>query len=237
MSQATSPAQYRVRDYGAPAALVEITAPTYEQRWRAARSLGQALRAARLDGMLDVVATYETVVVFLDPLLAGPEQVRSWVAAMAGVTTPEAPATRFTVPVLYGDDAGPDLVGVADELGIGPDELVELHTTEDWTIRFVGSPVAAPFLDGPPLPAAVRRLAEPRPRVPAGSLAVSGQQSMIYSAASPGGWRLIGRTPCILFELTPPHVPYRPGDLMRFIPISAQTWDAHTGPLRAEHAG
>jgi allophanate hydrolase subunit 1 len=82
------------------------------------------------------------------------------------------------------------------------------------------------------LPAEVPRMRSPRTRIPPGSVAVSGRQSMIYPVPSPGGWRLLGRTPVTLFDLADPDlVTYRPGDRVRFVPIEADDWDDHTGRL------
>lgn len=70
------------------------------------------------------------------------------------------------------------------------------------------------------MPASVPRLTEPRIRVETGSVALSGFQSMIYNGPSPGGWQIIGRTPLRPFVIDrEPHLPYRPGDLIRFRPV------------------
>lgn len=75
----------------------------------------------------------------------------------------------------------------------------------------------------------------PRTRIPPGSVAVSGRQSMIYPVPSPGGWRLLGLTPVTLFDLEDPDlVTYRPGDRVRFVPIEADAWDAHSGRLEPD---
>lgn len=85
-------------------------------------------------------------------------------------------------------------------------------------------------MDGPDLPAPVARCRHPRTRVPSGSVALSGKQCVIYPVNSPGGWRLIGRTPLNLLELeNETLVRYRPGDLIQFMPIQESEWEALAG--------
>lgn len=234
MTQPTSGPQFVCHEYGDAAVLVDVVAESYEDRWRATQNLGCALREAGLPGLVDVVATYQNVVVSYDPLAADRESMLDAIAGLGGKPRIARTPSRFVVPVVYGGKSGPDLDEVASELGLDPGAVVELHTASDWTVRFRGSPVAAPFVDGPRLPAPVARRREPRVSVPAGSVAISGYQSTIYSASSPGGWRLIGRTPVALFSLETPHVAYLPGDSIRFMPIDASEWSGWHGTLVAQ---
>lgn len=220
-------------EYGDAGILVDLTAEGYEERWAHAQLLGAALRHDPPPGFVDVVASYQNVFVSFDPLVTDHEAIREAVDRALHHLGERPEPRRFEVPVLYGGDAGPDLPDVADLCGLTGQQVVDLHTSEDWVVRFVGSPVGAPMMDGPRLPASIPRLARPRARLTPGSVAVSGHQSMVYNAPSPGGWRVIGLTPALLFDLDrPPHVAYRPGDRIRFVPIDADAWDDHRGPLR-----
>ena len=190
------------REYGDAAVLVHLTDPDYEARWVAAQGLGQALRESQAPGLVDVLATYEDVFATFDPLRTDTAEI---VAVIKGLTTSTypAPAGRtFEIPVVYGGDDGPDLAAVADELSIPAQRVVEIHTSTPWVVRFCASPVGAPYLDGPHFPAPIKRLAAPRARVVRNSVAVSGQQTTIYPAPSPGGWRIVGRTPLRVFDPT-----------------------------------
>jgi KipI family sensor histidine kinase inhibitor len=129
--------------------------------------------------------------------------------------------------VLYGEVYGPHLNQVAEVCGISPQEVIEIHSTQDWIIRFIGSPVGAPMMDGPKLPVSVPRLQTPVARMDPGSVAVSGLQSIIYNAPSPGGWQVIGRTPVKLFDLeASPNMPFLAGDRIRFVPIALSQWES-----------
>jgi KipI family sensor histidine kinase inhibitor len=218
--------QLRFHEYGDAGLLVDVLNDDYETRWATTQAIGTALRGSPPAGLVDVVASYQNVFVSFDPLVTDHAAVQAAIEATSGAQREPAESRRLVVPVVYGGEYGPDLDAVAALLGLSTEEVVARHTGQDWTVRFVGSPVGAPMLDGPRMPASIPRLTEPRARVVAGSVAVSGFQSMIYNAPSPGGWQLIGRTPLTLFDLThPPHVPYRAGDLIRFTPITPDVGD------------
>ena len=216
----------RFHEYGDAGVLVDVLDEDYTNRWTTTQAIGGALRKNPPPGLVDVVASYQNVFVSFDPLVTDHAAVRAAIDSLADGGQPRPAPRRFVIPVVYGGEFGPDLEAVATLLGLSAEEVVERHSGQDWVVRFVGSPVGAPMLDGPRLPRSIPRLREPRARVEAGSVAVSGFQSMVYNAPSPGGWQLIGRTPIALFDLAhPPHVPYRAGDLVRFTRIGPHDWD------------
>lgn len=206
-------------EYGDAGLLVDVHADDPELRWAATRDLGEGFRSVGVPGVVDVVASFVNVFVQFDPLVTDHAALEGAVQALAARPTEPAAPRTLDVPVVYGGEHGPDLASVAQALDLSPAQVVELHSSEPWTIRFVGSPLGAPLMDGPRVPASVPRLASPRVRTAPGSVGMSGVQSIIYNAASPGGWRIIGRTRSVLFDVhAPPHVPYRAGDAIRFVP-------------------
>ncbi len=217
-----SPVRLVCREYGDAGLLVDVLADDPEVRWAAARDLGRALRevsATEVPGVVDVVASFVNVFVQFDPLSTDHDAMRAAVDALSSRPSEVVEPRELEIAVSYGGDDGPDLAGVAAALDLTPAEVVELHSSTPWTVRFVGSPLGAPLMDGPAIPASVPRLANPRVRMEPGSVGMSGVQSIIYNAASPGGWQIIGRTRQPLFDVhTPPHVPYRAGDRLRFVP-------------------
>jgi KipI family sensor histidine kinase inhibitor len=226
VSTSTSVPHLALREYGDAALLVDVVGGTYDERWSMTQAIGQALRDGGVHGYVDVVASYQNLVVFFDPLLTDAAGIGAEVERLSVRSSePRQPATH-EIPVLYGGRHGPDLDSVAADLGMAATEVVRLHTTATWVVRFVGSPTGAPMMDGWDIPAPVARVAQPRARVEPGSVGVSGLQSTIYNTPSPGGWRLIGRTTRQLFDRhrTPP-VPYAPGDLIRF--VAAEDPDVH----------
>lgn len=223
------------REYGDAGLLVEFGEAAYLERWAAARALGEALLDQRPRDLVDVVTGFDTVFVELDPLGAGPEAMVATVERLARVERPAAPGRQLVLPVAYGGRFGPDLERVADLFGSSPDEVVAVHTAEPWTIRFVGSPLGAPLLDGPRLPCSLPRLSSPRVRVEPGSVGMSGHQSIVYNAPSPGGWNLVGRSPLRLFDVEPPHVAHRAGDQLRMVAVDHDSWDDLSGLTLAEY--
>jgi KipI family sensor histidine kinase inhibitor len=219
-----------VREYGDSGLLVAVRGGSYTSRWRHAQGLAQALRRSETSGIEDVVGTYEDVFVAFDPVQTDHAAVEAAVRTVAS-TVEEAGGAgtggrTFEVPVLYGHEAGPDLLSVAAEAGVSPSELVRQHTASTWTVRFVASPTGTPFADradGADWEHVVPRVASPRTAVPPGSVALSGQQCIIYPHRSPGGWRLIGRTPLRLVDPASDRlVPYGPGDRLVFVAVDEQ---------------
>jgi KipI family sensor histidine kinase inhibitor len=217
-----------IAPYGDSAVLATSRGGTAEQRWRAVHRLADAVQAAMPPGVEGVVATYDSLLVEFDCDLTTYAAVS---AALRAATPGPASATAsrtFRVPVVYGGEHGPDLAEVAAELDLPAAEVVRRHAAARWVVRFLGAPVGAPMLDGSPFAAPVRRCPRPRMEVPAGSVALAGLQAVVYPVRSPGGWRLIGRTPLRLADpARSPVVAYRPGDVIRFEPVD--TWGDDPG--------
>ena len=131
------------------------------------------------------------------------------------------------IPVCYSADMAPDLEAVCRHLGIDADELVRLHTSSRHHVRMLGFAPGFAYVDGLDPRLDVPRHETPRQSVPAGSVAIAGGQTGIYSLASPGGWQVIGRTPTPLFDANrrPPTL-LQPGQPIRFHPISVDEFEA-----------
>jgi KipI family sensor histidine kinase inhibitor len=230
----------RLAACGDSATLVTVTGVSREARWRCVRLLASRLRPAELPGLIGTVAAYDTVLAEYDPVTLTFNDVAAAVgsAVNSGAALDEIrPARRIVVPVVYGSEFGPDLDELADELELTSAELINRHCARPYVIRTVASPAGAPMTDGPELPRPPSRLAVPRAAVPGGSVAVAGKQGIVYATPSPGGWRLIGRTPLALFDPhRDPPVPYRPGDLIEYAAIEAREWSAHEGASPKVHA-
>lgn len=182
------------------------------------------LDAAPLAGVSDVASTFTTVTLFFDP--------RRWSAAalaaavlprLDGLDDERLPARRVVeIPVAYGGEHGPDLADVAARTGLAADEVVRLHASADYVVAMIGFAPGFPYLLGLPPRLAVPRLDMPRLLVAAGSVGIGGGQTGVYPRASPGGWRIIGRTALALFDPDrgPPSL-LAAGDVVRFRPVAA----------------
>lgn len=143
------------------------------------------------------------------------------------------PAATIDVPICYGGDFGPDLDVVARHNNLDPEEVVRRHSEADYRIYAIGFAPGFCYLGGLDPRLHTPRLATPRLQVPAGSVGIASGQTGIYPLTSPGGWQLIGRTPLRLFDPgREPPIPYRPGDSIRFRPISVATFAQLAGEVR-----
>jgi KipI family sensor histidine kinase inhibitor len=181
--------------------------------------------AARLKGLRPIVnlhPAFASVLVEFDPRLNRHAEIEALIHEKMELSGGEdAPAGRLVeVPAVYGGEDGPDLEDVARHAGLAPGRIVELHAAAEYEVYFLGFATAFIYLGGLPPELAAPRLAAPRRQVPAGSIGIAGSQAGIYPLASPGGWRLIGRTPLRLFdpEASPPPL-VRMGDRLRFVPV------------------
>jgi len=186
------------------------------------RGLTAALAGVR--GILNLHPAFTSVLVEFDPRLVAHDAVEALVRERAGAVTEAGEEGRpVEIPVHYGGDQGPDLEDVARHADLSVDAVVKLHASAVYTVYFVGFATCFPYLGGLPERLATPRLAAPRKLVPAGSVAIGGSQAGVYPLASPGGWRLIGRTPLALFDVhgEPPGL-LRIGDRVRFVPMDGQ---------------
>lgn len=156
-----------------------------------------AVRAAALPEIVDIVPGARTVLLGL----AGPglqATARTRLAALDPAGAARAGDTgEVTIDVVYD---GADLDEVAAMLRMTPQEVVDAHTGTSWQAGFVGFAPGFAYLVGGDPRLQVPRRAEPRTRVPAGSVALAGEFSGVYPRESPGGWQLIGRTDAVLWD-------------------------------------
>lgn len=199
---------------------------------RRVHALAAALDAIRPPWLLDLVPAYATLALHLDtatfapvdePLATAERWLRAQLATLADdADAPAAtPAARLVeIPVRYGGEHGPDLDEVARDTGLSPEQVVARHTAGHYHVALLGFAPGFPYLLGLDPALALPRLATPRQRVPAGSVAIGGAQTGIYPRESPGGWRVIGRTPLTLFDpLRDPPALLAPGDRVRFVAV------------------
>jgi len=209
----------RWRWSGDRALLCEFAPGDVVARNAQARSLYQRLVARRLDEVEDVVPAAASVLVLLHP---GAEPS----AALVDVLDRDLPepgdpadARRHEIDVCYGGNGGPDLAELARLRGMAEREIVAMHSSPTYTVGFLGFTPGFAYLIGLPAVLETPRLATPRTRVPAGSVAVGGSFTAVYPRPTPGGWRLLGRTEFSLFDASAPS-PARlaPGDRVKFVP-------------------
>jgi KipI family sensor histidine kinase inhibitor len=179
-------------------------------------------------GILDVVPAYRSVTVFFDPLQWSSSALTKKLRALPRPRPNETGSngTVQEIPVLYGGEWGPDLEKVAGFAGLTPAQAIELHASTRYRVYMLGFSPGFPYLGLVHEPLAMPRLSTPRTKVPAGSVGIADRQTGIYPSATPGGWRLIGRTPIAIYHKSriDPFL-LKPGDLVQFRPINQNEFD------------
>jgi inhibitor of KinA len=168
---------------------------------------------------------YCSLLVKFDPLRLRHEELRDTLASY--VTRTDAmplPDPRLVeIPVCYGPEFGPDLEDVAVLHKLTPERIIELHSSTTYLVYFLGFAPGFAYLGELPAELVTPRLPTPRRRVPPGSVGIAGSQTGVYPLATPGGWRLLGRTPLAMFRPDRPGLSLvSTGDHVRFTPISAE---------------
>ena len=212
----------RVLPVGDAAATVELGDTLDVATNARVRALDRACRDRPFAGLRETVPTLRSLLVLYDPAAVRFAALAREVAARleAAAAAPEPSSRHHEVPTVYGGEHGPDLEPLARALALAPAELAARHASREYTALMLGFTPGFAYLGLLPDGLDVPRLATPRERVPAGSVAVAGRQTAIYPSASPGGWQLLGRTSLPLFD------PWReepslfaPGDRVRFVAV------------------
>lgn len=192
------------------------------------RALLHLLTTEPIAGVRNLQPAYGTLLITFDALKLCHDDVesalRSYVDRIESIRLPEA--RRVEIPVCYGGDVGPDLDTLAELHAMTAAQVVDLHASAEYVVYFLGFVPGFAYLGGLPEALATPRLATPRRAVPAGSVGIGGNQTGVYPVASPGGWRLIGRTPVVMFSASRAEMSLLAiGDRVRFAPISAQRFE------------
>lgn len=186
------------------------------------RIWGMAEQLRALGICTDIVPGMNNLTVIFDPQkISGKEVLQLMEREWKRVLGQAHESRTLQIPVRYGGDDGPDLHVVATHSGMTPEAVIQAHSVADYVVYFLGFQPGFAYMGGLPDCLATPRRADPRLKVPAGSVGIGGAQTGIYPSAGPGGWQLIGRTDLSLFDpLRPEPILLRPGDLIKFVPVN-----------------
>jgi len=191
------------------------------------RRMALAMRAEAIEGIVETVPTYRSLLIIYNPVILSVEGLRNKLIRIEGglqlTPLPEPKLTR--VPVVYGGVYGPDLEEVARYHQISPEKVIQLHCSNPYLIYMIGFMPGYPYLGELPQSLATPRLKTPRLLVPKGSVAIAQRQTGIYPMESPGGWQILGRTPVELFDpgKDPPAL-LQMGDFVQFYSIDEKEY-------------
>lgn len=181
--------------------------------------LNQSIRKDAVAGIIETVPTFRSLLVYYDPMLISYKKLCKYIRSTFSLAGVDASKKKriIEIPVCYGGEYAPDIKDVAVHTGLSMEEIIALHSGPDYLIYMIGFLPGFPYLGGMDTRLNTPRLSNPRTSIPAGSVGIGGEQTGIYPIASPGGWRLIGRTPVRLYdsERENPTL-YQAGDYIRF---------------------
>jgi inhibitor of KinA len=160
-------------------------------------------RRSKVVGVFESVPAYTSISIFYDPTMITYSQLEKEVYSTYkyALETPPIESIVYKIPVLYGGTTGPDLRFIAEYNKISEQEVINLHANKEYLIHMVGFVPGFPYLGGLSPKIASPRLEKPRPKIAEGSVGIGGNQTGIYPAEVPSGWRIIGITPLRLFNI------------------------------------
>lgn len=189
-----------ITPYGPNAWLLRFAEQPSDAAFTACSAITQALDSLPPAGLVEYVPAYTNVLLEFAPGAAPADspQLKALLKQLAArIDQKIEPGPIHEIPVVYD---GPDLGRVAEHAGIRPREVGDLHASTLYRVAMIGFAPGFPYLDGLAPKLHTPRLDTPRPKVEAGSVAIGGSHTGIYSIASPGGWNLIGHTDIRLFD-------------------------------------
>jgi inhibitor of KinA len=163
----------------------------------------QNLRRHKIEGVIECVPTYTTVAIFYDSTKIRYRRLEKTVYSLMESAMELKPLSPiiYRIPVYYGGKTGPDLRFVAEYNHISEQEVIDLHASKEYLVHMIGFVPGFPYLGGLNKKISSPRLERPRAKIAAGSVGIGGDQTGIYPAEVPSGWRIIGITPLTLFDI------------------------------------
>lgn len=189
------------------------------------RSFCSVLEKKRIEGIVEVVPTFNSLSVYYDPCIIKGDRLIKKLSSLlkkSGTNSQDGGMT-FIIPVLYGGEWGEDLNDVAAHAHLTAEEVIKIHSSTDYLIYMLGFLPGFAYLGGLDERIVTPRLDTPRTKIHAGAVGIGGEQTGIYPLASPGGWRLIGTTPVKIYdENRDEPILYKAGDKIRFEPVTEE---------------
>ncbi|GEN51580.1 5-oxoprolinase subunit PxpB [Alkalibacterium pelagium] len=191
-------------------------------------SLDKKLTELSVPGVAETIPAFRVLTVLYDPEITDlgilSEAIRQLLSDQNEMDSREKRVVH--IPVCYDRSFGPDLEELSRHSGLSIEEIIAVHSGRDYLIYMMGFLPGFAYLGGLDPSLHIPRLDTPRTSIEAGAVGIAGSQTGMYPIASPGGWRLIGSTPVILFDpnRSEPFL-YEAGDYIRFEPVSREVYD------------
>lgn len=182
-----------------------------------------ALKHAHIEGFFEIIPSYASIMISYDVLLFDHKKacLRAQTTIENAQEMDDKDQKIVTIPSYYGIEVGLDLESLAQEKNLSVEDIIALHVKQDYFVYAIGFAPGFAYLGETHEALATSRLSSPRRAVPKGSVAIADRQTAVYPTLSPGGWKILGRTPIAMFDasyegLSLLHV----GDKVQFEPIS-----------------
>lgn len=185
-------------------------------------SIAKLVERQHINGLVDIIPAYREVTFVFDSLVIDIASFKHFLEKQLNKMDGEIvdkKGTHYDIPVLYNDEVGLDLLEVAKYHGLSIEEVIHLHTAQAYRIYMLGFLPGFAYLGGLDAKLHTPRKNTPRLRIPAGSIAIGGEQTGYYPVDSPGGWQIIGQTPLVMFDSNLPEIKLHAGDRMKFYAI------------------
>lgn len=183
------------------------------------------MKEQQIEGVVDIIPAFTSLLVNYDPRVISYKKIRKRLEKLAKLEVKDiqTSAKVYEIPVCYGGEYGPDVENIAKLAGLSKEEVIQIHSSKDYLIYMLGFLPGFSYLGGLDERIHTPRLANPRVRIPAGSVGIGGSQTGIYPLDSPGGWQLLGQTPIKTYD-PKREIPilFEAGDYIRFVPITQE---------------
>jgi inhibitor of KinA len=187
-------------------------------------ALAHRLEAMRLDGVVEIVPTFRSLMVHFEPLVLPASTLIARIGEAAeGLTVTDHTARTWHLPACYDPSLAPDLADVAARTGLNPAQAIERHSAVTYHVYMLGFLPGQAYMGDLPGELALPRRETPRSKIAAGSIAIAGAMTCIFPMETPCGWHLIGRSPVRLWQTGTALL--APGDAVVFAPVSLREYE------------
>ena len=193
-----------------------------------ARCLNEAKRENKIDGMIETVPTFRSLMVYYDPLTLSADSLTAYIdELMKGLRMTEQAGRVWRLPVCYNSGLAPDLDEVATRAALTPAQVIARHSAVTYHVYMLGFLPGQAYMGDVPAELNLARRETPRVKIPAGSLAIAMNMTCIFPLETPCGWHLIGRSPVSLWDRRPDAgALLAPGDQVTFSPVSLREYES-----------
>lgn len=193
------------------------------------RKMMDDIKKENIDGIVELVPTYCSLLINYDVLKIDyntlTEKLKKFLSNNEA-TVEDEEVTLIEIPTLYNDECGPDLEYVAEYNKLSKEEVIKIHTGTDYLVYMLGFMPGFTYLGGMSEKIATPRLESPRLQIYPGSVGIAGKQTGMYPSMSPGGWRIIGRTPLKLYNPDSDIPVYiSSGDYIRYVSVDEEKYN------------